>query len=70
MQSHSWANTTKYNFYKGQTQNPHFILRRQYQLFEVKVSFAFGYRIGLAGKYLVPKMQPQLKIINSIMILE
>jgi hypothetical protein len=26
------------------------------QLIEVKVSFAFGYRIGSAGKYLVPKM--------------
>jgi hypothetical protein len=40
------------------------------QLIEVKVSFAFGYRIGLAGKYLVPRMHlAQLKIINSIMIL-
>jgi hypothetical protein len=32
------------------------------QLIEVKVSFAFGYRIGSAGKYLVPKMHlTQLK---------
>jgi hypothetical protein len=37
------------------------------QLIEVKVSFAFGYRIGSAGKYLVPKMHlTQLKIINSM----
>jgi hypothetical protein len=26
------------------------------QLIEVKVSFAFGYRIGSAGKYFAPKM--------------
>jgi hypothetical protein len=39
------------------------------QLIEVKFSFAFGYWIGSAGKYLVPKMHlTQLKIINSIMI--
>jgi hypothetical protein len=39
------------------------------QLIEVKVGFAFGYRTGSAGKYLVPKMHlTQLKIINSIMI--
>jgi hypothetical protein len=37
------------------------------QLIEVKVSFAFGYRIGSAGKYLVPKMNlTLLKIIISI----
>jgi hypothetical protein len=33
----------------------------------VKVGFAFGYRIGSAGKYLVPKMHLiQLKIINLL----
>jgi hypothetical protein len=39
------------------------------QLIAVKVSFAFGYRIGSAGKYLVIKMHlTQFKIINSITI--
>jgi hypothetical protein len=35
------------------------------QLIEVKVSFAFGYQIGSAGKYLVPKISWAQDAFNS-----
>jgi hypothetical protein len=37
----------------------------------IEGSFAFGYRIGSAGKYLVPKLHlTQLKTINSLLLYE